>query len=68
MDERSRIMNKIKKINSLRATYIKDFTGFEQRYEKGEIAEKRYLRAKEKHEARLEKIKKQIRDLEARVD
>jgi hypothetical protein len=59
-----KIESEIKKLNSIRAMYHRDFKDIEKRYQNREISDKNFEKYKSRYDSRIEKIKEKIRKLE----
>lgn len=68
MNEKIKIEYKIKDLNEIRAIYHRDFEEFERQYYEKKISEKQFEKHKNHFEKKKEKIQKEIRLLEEKLE
>jgi septal ring factor EnvC (AmiA/AmiB activator) len=68
MTDKSKIEEKIKDLNAMRATYHRDFETFEKQYKNNEITKEQLEKHKIHYEKKRDKIKNKIQALEQKLE
>ena len=68
MSEKSKIEDKIKDLNEIRAIYHRDFDEIEQQFYEKKLSNKQYDKHKIHFEKKKEKLRKEIHKLEEKLE
>jgi len=68
MNDKSKIEDKIKDLNAMRAIYHRDYETFEKQYKNNEITKDQFEKHKNTYEKKRDKIKIKIQALEEKLE